>query len=150
MNLSQRNAAIVAAVKRRELPLDAIGAMHGITRERVRQIGARVGVQRGRRDMSDAEKAKIAALHKRGMPLSHIAEALGRSGTAVAKHLVRAGLYKLGERNAPWSGGEDALLRSKYGTARGMVRVIAKELGRTRNEVIGRAFRLGLGRKAGT
>ena len=149
-NLSRRNAAIVAAVKRRELTLDAIGAMYGVSRERVRQIGARAGAQRGRKELRNAEKAKIVALHKRGMPFTRIAEALGRSDTVVANHVVRVGLYKIGERNAPWSGEEDAVLRAKYGTARGMVRVIAKELGRTRNEVIGRAFRLGLSRKVGT
>lgn len=43
-----------------------------------------------------------------------------------------------------WKPGEDAVLRSEYGKGKCSAALIAKRLGRNRDEVIGRAHRLGL------
>ena len=139
MNLAQRNAAIVKAEKLRAQTFDAIAE----------QIAHRAGVRRGRDVLSGGEKKWIVELYERGMPMAHIGGCVRRSKNAVFKYLVRIGRHTPTRKSKVWVEAEDAVLRAKYGTARGMVRVIAKELGRTRNEVIGRAFRLGLGRKVG-
>ena len=148
--MAERDTKIVKAVELRRESLQAIGSRYGITRERVRQIAKRAGcAPRGRHYpiLRSEEKAKIASLYARGIPISHAAKAVGRSPTVGFRYLVDAGLHQPWSVRTPWSGREDAIVLREYPKAKaGAIRVrdIAKRLGRTKNEVIGRARRLGL------
>jgi ribosomal protein S13 len=145
-HLQKRNARIVEAVKARAVSLAEIGALHGICHQRVSQIAAQAGAARHTAycGLTDEEKAAIVTLHEAGVPHTHISERIGRAAKAAHAYLVREGLHMPANDKAPWSASEDRVLRRKYGKPRSSASTIATELGRTRNEVIGRAYRLGL------
>lgn len=144
-----RNAEIVRRMQAGETNAE-IGRAFGITGERIRQIGARAGVASTANDPlyqpSPDEAARLVALYERGMPILHIADVLGRGARHVWRWLVRNGHHTPADDYEAWSEAEDARLRQEYGDWGAATR-LAKELSRSRNEIIGRAWRLGLSRR---
>mgnify|MGYP001586670874 CR=1 FL=1 len=65
--------------------------------------------------------------------IGHIGKAAG-----VVRRRPTACVYEA----TPWSGAEADAVRRQYGKVK--VRLLAQQLGRTRNEIIGKAHRLGL------
>lgn len=141
-----RNKEIVALIAAGKT-LGEIGLVYGLTRERVRQIGERVGVtsiNRTNNPLTESEKARARELIDRGMPVDHVAESVGRGRTSVRNYLVDAGLHVPLNDDRAWKPREDAFLRRRYKTPGWSAAAIGEHLGRTRDEVIGRAHRLGL------
>lgn len=138
-------AKIVAAkVNTGEMTYADVCRQYGVCRQRIQQIARKAGVhQKSWCWLTDAEKERILKLHLRDVPLSHIAQSIGRSKYTVFGFLVRCGLHVPAQDDKPWSDKEVAFLRKHYGE-RGAARRIAEKLGRTRNEVIGKANRTGL------
>ena len=146
MTNAERNARIVEMVRQREKTLDEIGASFGITRERARQIAAKAGAVRGYAGRIGAipsdKKARAVELYQKGMPIAHIAADLGHSSNPIAALLVKAGLHTRNDPTTPWNDAETEYLRRAYGKVKASL--LAKQFGRTRNEIIGKAHRLGL------
>ena len=142
MTRTERDATIIEmAAKRSDLTYGEIANAFGMSATRVQQIAVRAGVVRGPdRRIREDEKAAIRSLHARGMPIVHIAQEIGRSALAVRQHLVAMGLHRPENRDTPWSAVEVELVRSQYGKF--SARILAQQLGRTRDEVIGKAYRL--------
>ncbi len=142
----QRDLDILDAIRAGDQSYRDIGAQHGITAQRVSQIAQRHAVQSiywpERVDPDSITRG--TALFLRGAPIQHAADAAGLSRQVLANHLVRQGLHNPGPFEPAWSCSEDQVLRAKYGNYQYSARNIATELKRTRNEVIGRAHRLGL------
>lgn len=95
--------------------------------------------------LSEEQKAQAARLIRRGMPITHVAQDLKTGHGAVRRFAIAHGLIHPRRRDVnPWGPSEDALLRKHYGP-RGNAMKLARMLGMTKNAVIGRAYRLGLG-----
>jgi len=117
----------------------------GLTHECIRQVlkKSKVAV-RDRSSISPEDYDRAVALLRNGMPVAHIAEEVGHSPSALVRRFERDGYYKREDRSQPWTAKEERIVRSGYG--RRSARMIAAQIGRTRNEVIGKARRLGLGK----
>lgn len=144
-----RNAEIVALARDREdLTLEQIGRKWGLTRQRVKQIATKAGVERGIRNALDAQdKATILALHGRGMPMAHIASAVGRADSAVAAFLIRAGRHvpdpiMAGDKSA---GGAEKRRQAVRLVKDGLsFEEAGAQVGLTRNAVAGACHRAGV------
>lgn len=144
--LQVRDDAIILQLKEGKT-LEAIAQPLGLTRERVRQIGLREGVTSLNNrpyELSQDEIDAIIARHARGMPTAHIASSL-----EIGRHVVEYWLISTGHHipindRQPWSNDEIAFLRRHYKKAGWSLSRIGKFLGRTRNEIAGKARRLGL------
>ena len=140
--MTERDAKIIELLTRRpELTHREVAPAFGITACRVQQIAARAGLLRDRRLRED-EKATIRSLYKRGMLLAHIAHDVCRDELTVRSHLIAAGLHQPKKKDPPWSAADADLVRRQYRNV--SARALAQQLGRTRNEVIGKARRLKL------
>ena len=151
MDTVERDREIVAAVVNEVYEGLAtykdIGARYRLTRERIRQIVQKTDLYRPGgcglgTPLTEAEQAAILRLHQRDMPIAHIAQTIERSNAAVAKFLIDRDLHTPATDDRAWSDAETEFLRSTYGKE--SAARIGKALGRTKNEVIGKANRLGL------
>ncbi len=143
-----RNTAIVDAV-RDGATLGKVGSAHGISAERVRQIAWDFWVRSEHfcPRLEPAQQERIVALFERGMPISHIAEAVSTTVKTVCRHLQIRGLYAPEKRvQMHWTAETDAIIRKHYNSYPGAARDLAERFGTTRNAIIGRANRLGLRR----
>lgn len=145
LDFRMRNAAMIKRVKNGQTYTE-VAADYGVSRERVRQICVREGVTSlNNRPLSHEEKEEIERLFWMGMRPRHIAQEVGRGENMIADYLEQVGLRARdndGIATDQWTRKEDAILRKFYGVMR--ARAIGTRLGRTKNEVIGRAGRLGL------
>ena len=137
---THRNEEIIAAVEEGETYAVVAGA-HGITRSRVHQICARAGKPSKRnKGLSETEAAYVVALFKAGVRPYQI-ELAGKGRTAAYKHLIEVGLHvPPTDTYTAWDGQQDYQIITRYYTDGS--RAVAKDLQRTRNEIIGRANRL--------
>ncbi len=138
-------------MRRRKQTLDALALKYGMSRQGVQQIAKRAGFCRGphRPTITAEEKATFAKLYRGGMRIPDVAASVGRAPEAVRKHLVRAGVHEITRIKRPWPRKHDAIVLRDYPKAQAgkmFVRDIAAKIGRGKNEVIGRARRLGLHR----
>jgi hypothetical protein len=147
MNIKERDRRIILRVRDGET-LRAIGASYGITRERVRQIARKQGVRsvrwRDYQHLDHQDIARILPLLDRGMPHTHVAETVGVTSGTVRRVAKKHRSYKPTRDEQAWTDKETAFLRKHYKTKDWSAADIAVKLGRTRDEVIGRANRLGL------
>lgn len=146
MMLSERDAAIVSAVADSGIPLREIGRRFGLTCERIRRIAADHGVRRGYPRCDPALIERGLDLMRRGLRLSHAAQAVGVTYTTLRSYAVARGLHHQVDERDPWTPREDLEICRRYLVD--SAATIARDIGRTRNEVIGRAYRLGLGRRS--
>jgi predicted transcriptional regulator len=93
-----------------------------------------------------ARAAKVIAALSAGHSQKEVAAAVGLSKRTVQTIASAHGL--VAHRERPWTKSEDAVVRSLYGKKGGAASIIARKLKRTRNEVIGRAYRMGLSKPA--
>lgn len=137
----ERNAVIAAKVAGGRTFAD-VGREYGIDRTRIKQICGRYGVKSPQPyvRLSEDEKTTIKAMHARGIPLAIFAREMGRKEETVRDFLVRSGLHVVAPLQPPWTEAEDQAIKDGYYPLGS--RAVAKQLGRTRNEVIGRADRL--------
>jgi transposase len=85
----------IARVYQSGRTLEATGAMFGITRERVRQILASVGVPSRRKDRFPAALGdQVARLYQRGETIEAAARAVGVSAFTARKMLVERGIER--------------------------------------------------------
>jgi len=92
--------------------------------------------------------AKARELLERGMPIKHVADAVGAPHGSVHRYAVEQGYHTPKERHAiVWDKPKDDLIRQLYNKEWGNVRIIAARIGCTRDSVIGRANRLGLSKR---
>lgn len=141
-----RNEQIVNAIRSGNFTLGQVGAMYGITSSRVGQICARENVFSfcyKNDPLSPEEEESIEAQWARGIRPAHMALG-GRDASTARRHLGQKGLREPEHDMTPWGESEIELLKREYGTPHISAADIARKLGRTRNEVIGRAHRLGL------
>ncbi len=129
--------------------LRAVGASYGISFERVRQIARAAGVRSARwiDKVNFSHRTDVDAILgwlDRGMPHAHIAEAVGCLPQTVAILARRYRGYKPARDDRAWTAKETAFLTKRYKTKGWSAADIADHLGRTRDEVIGKANRLGL------
>ena len=141
MTKAERNAKIVELVSQRQRTMEDIASEYGITRERVRQIAARADVVRGARMvLSDDVRDTAASLLRRGVPIAHIAAQLGHKSTTIRGFLLRERHHRPVNNMTPWTPAEEETVRREY--LKTSARILAQRLGRTRNEIIGKAHRL--------
>lgn len=141
-----RDETIIAALQAGVTLRDA-GEPHGISRQRVQQIAKIYGVKprRSFEFFTPDEIKRAVTLYKDcELNCAETARRLGRSYNAVWTILVRLRVFV--SMIDPWSAGEDKLLAAHYGKK--SAREIAALIGRNRNKVIGRAYRLGLSRRS--
>jgi IS30 family transposase len=145
-SLAERNAEIVEKVRRNDASMAAIGAAYGLSVQSISGIAVRAGAGRPipYGAITEAERATIVAMHADGASFKEIGERLGRCESSARGFLTRTGRHKPVRSLSSWTRAEDAVLRRRYGKPPNSAATIARELGRTRNEVIGRAYRLGL------
>ena len=123
-----------------------IGQHVGLSYARIEQIAVQYGIisqYDNRADPAALECGKQWFL--RGMPIAHAAESVGLPDSTLYAFLVREGLHKPTNDDKPWEKAEEDFLRQNYCQGRLSAADIGDELGRTRNEVIGKAHRMGLG-----
>jgi hypothetical protein len=145
-----RNAVIADLVREGKLTFQAIGNRYNLTRARIRQIAIEQGVRwsPGRLvlKLSEAKIYEAYGMIERGMPIAHAAHAV--EAMVVASTLRRAlqvrGLHEPEHDDRAWADVEIAFLRQHYKTPGWSASKIGAKLGRTRNEVIGKANRLKL------
>ena len=142
MNLQDRNQKITEAALRGELYKD-IGPHYGVTQERARQIARKNGVPKKIEYLTENQQDIIRALAQ-DCTTSEIAEMIGRKPETVYSFIRRHDIDRQMINNA-WTDAETKLLRALYPTH--SARRIGLKLDRTRNEVIGKAYRLGLAKK---
>ena len=141
----KRNAAIVALLKISVLSLVEIGARFFLSYQRVQQIGLVVGYQRGHATIPEENIAHAAALlDAHDLPLAHAADMAGVKRKSLQQALQRRGLYQPGPAPGPWQSSDEQFVRSVYKRKGWSAARVARDLGRTRNEVIGKANRMGL------
>lgn len=146
MDFAERNRTIVEQVKAGKT-LRAIADDVGLTFQRIQQIAADHGVYSQHQFAKPVawDIARADALRMNGRPFTEIAERLeARNGGSVRSALARRGLYMPQPAPERWRADEIALLRELWGTH--FAREIAQRLGRSKNEIIGKAKRLGLPR----
>ena len=134
-----RNGEIVALLKAGTLTLEVIGQRFGLTRQRIHKIGIAAGYARGRREFPAETLAHAARLIDRGMPVAHAAKIVGVNSETLAGALARRGLYTRVNNATPWSADEKRFVLKHYNKAGWPASRIADRLGRSRNEVIGKA-----------
>ncbi len=128
--------------------LREVGAMVGRNHRTVWNLLVRNGVARrssSRRRVSDEAIRNGYELVQRGLTFEQAGARIGCSKWTLQSGATRLGLYKplaAGPSQA-WSPAEIATVKKLYKTAVSAAE-IAHRLGRTRNEVIGKAKRLGL------
>lgn len=152
MTLSQRDQAIAKAIERDvylgECTYSELARRYGLSREMMRRIAKKAGIYQDTKwteVLSDEQRRRAADLYGRGMPLTHIAETIGASRPAVLRTLKALGVHVASEAPPKWKVSEEAFLRDVYGKM--SAGRIAEILDRTKNEVIGKANRLGLCRE---
>ncbi len=150
----RRNEKIANAVQRAGETLQTLQEIadeYGLTRERVRQIALARGVvttRPGPRRLAGPVLVQAIDLYKRDMPVAHIADILGFTDKSMVYALERAGVHvpqSKDEYEAPWTEEETEFLKVHYCTSDWPASRIADRLDRTRNGIIGRAHRIGLG-----
>ncbi len=145
----KRNQLICEAVKDGASYAE-LAPVWGVSRSRIEQICRRAGVRSlTNRPLIYEEQEEIERLYWKGVRAQHIAQELGRSTAAVCNYLQRIGLRQRdneGIARDEWGREEDDTVRRLYGAI--PCRRIGEKLGRTKNEVIGRARRLGLSKSA--
>lgn len=143
-----RDTKITTMLASGDYTLQQIGDRYGVTRARIRQIGVQHGVYSKRAFMmhrfDDKEWDQVRDWHLRGMPISHIADAIGCTSTPLVNFLTREGLYAAKKAERLWTAREDRYVLRHYKQGKMSASAIGDKLGRTRNEVIGRAGRMGL------
>jgi hypothetical protein len=144
----ERNQRIAAAVREGKLTFTEIGRRHDLTRERIRQIAAEQGVRWPRRHLLNLPQGKIYEaldLIERGIPITHAAQIVGIAhADSFRSALTRRGLHEPQRDGRAWTDVEVAFLRQHYKTPGWSASKIGDRLGRTREEVIGKANRLKL------
>lgn len=142
---AERNARILAAVEAGDT-FESIGATYGLSRQRVKQICGALGVASCRaREQVVITQGEIEAAVKMladGLTLKAASDALNRNSTGLARALERRGHYQTWLKQTKWRRDEEATLKRLYG--RQTAAEIAAKLGRGRNEIIGKAYRMGL------
>lgn len=145
MELVERNAEITKRIRAQTVPLRKIASDYGLTKERVRQIGLHEGLRSAMYRRIDATLvARAMELIDRGMPVAHAADSVGLTRDALYQHLCRERLHIPVDARTPWTADEDSFLRRHYKTSAWSASRIGQRLDRTRDECIGRAWRLGL------
>lgn len=139
----ERNQEIVDLIRNSpQVTYREAAARYGITDERIHQIVKRAGITRPPIAVSEARILEAAQMASAGFPMSYTAETVDVGLTRLRRLLVDRGLYRVWRQYSPWSKAEIKTVKRLY--HRVPVRQIAEQLGRTRNEIIGRAKRLGL------
>lgn len=146
---NERDAVIVAAATSGESHL-SVAKRYGISRQRISQICAAAGVKHAREVLSDTDVDRITNLYESGVPITHVALMVGASTRQTLAVLVRCGKWKRARAVTRWTNAEESVIRNNYG--RGMTASdIGHRLGRSKCEIIGKAWRMGLsGRKIGS
>lgn len=141
-----RRAYVLECV-RANMPTSEIAKAINRSEAYVRTICWRSGQRISRRSsLTDTQMRRITDLVARGMPITHIAETLALSAATVRKFALSQRLIQSQQRGpSPWNDQTDALLRRLYGP-RGNAIKLARILKTTKNAVVGRAHRLGLGK----
>ena len=140
-----RDSEIGRLVKERDdLSLEKIGARFGLCYERVRQIALRAGHARGVPTLPEEKIAAAHALIRDGVPIAHAAKMTDLNRKSLHNNLTRRGLHTPATDDRPWTPAEEGFLHREYDGVRGKATIIARALNRTRNEVIGKANRMGL------
>lgn len=139
---STRNEAIAGALFSGERHID-VAHRFGITRQRVEQLARRYSVPLVKPRITDNEATIFRDLVKDGYTQAEASQAVGRHCQSLVRACKKLGFLAdvVADRRS-WTDDEIALLHNSYGRLR--VRIIADRIGRTRNEVIGKAHRLGL------
>lgn len=144
MDRKKRDAEIVRLVEQRKLTLREIGQKHGVSYQRVSQVAKAAGVVRGHPTIDHDKLFDALLLVRNGLPLSHAAEMKGLCVDGFAQALMRRGLYTPSRQQSEWDDTEVTFLRKHYKQPGWTAQRIADKLGRTKNETIGKANRLGL------
>jgi IS30 family transposase len=92
------------------------------------------------RVLSDDDRNAAVSLLRRGVPVAHIAARLDRPVSTIRSFLLRERHHLPDNNMTPWTSAEEEIVRHEYRKTK--VRILAQRLGRTRNEVIGKAHRL--------
>lgn len=141
LNQAVRDAEI-ADLARHGIGYKWLAAEYGLTKERTRQIARKHGVE-ARCQRLSAREREIAHRLCETKTVAEIARRLKRRPDTIRGHLACFGLKaKPDHDECKWSKREAQRLRDLYPTA--TFEVIADKLGRTRNEVAGKARRMGL------
>jgi hypothetical protein len=127
--------------------LREVGAEFDLSYEAIRVIGNRLGFVNPRgfgyaNPLTPEEIDSALQLHNRGLRPAHVAQSIGRTPRTVADLLCKRGLREKEEPPPTWNEDDTRYVRRWYG--RKSARAIAQHLGRNRNEIIGKARRLGL------
>ena len=133
-----RNAEIVKAMEA-GASIKVLMGGHGISRARIYQICKRAGAKLRNPPLSPEETAYIEAQYATKVPVGQI-QLVGRGRDRARNYLIRAGLRQPHTDITPWRETEDLALVTRYYTDG--PRAVGKDLGRSKNEVIGRAHRL--------
>jgi hypothetical protein len=123
--------------------LRAIAGRYGTSHESVRRIRIEHGIEPSRRarPVTNRDICRWVQAVNRGVSLSSADPT--RNCAIIAKHLDRIGVRKIRRKHEiVWTEADTARLLEMWGTV--SCAKIAAALGKTRNAVIGRAFRLGL------
>lgn len=141
---SERDQTIIERYQRGN-EMQFVADEFGISRQRVGQILNKYGIERRpRRTAMPADRLERAiTMVNRGRLPFHAADEAGINGQAFYAYLHRRGLYQNVRQLDAWTEDEDCFVRIHYNRDLS-ARMIGARLGRTRNEVIGRASRLGL------
>lgn len=116
-----------------------------LTHETIRQVLKKSGISiRPRLVIADADYHRAVRLLRDGMPIAHLADKVGHGRHALVRRFKQDNYYQPQDRCEAWTAEEERMVRTWYGKR--SARVIAEQIGRTRNEVIGKARRLGLSR----
>lgn len=141
-----RNAEVVKAVVSGKTYAE-VALEHGVSRSRIEQICKAAGAKSlHHQPLTPNEKqdilAQAHALAGNGFSPADIRSTRARE--TVRSFLIAKGLYTPWIANDKWDDDQDAQIIARYYDIgpTGGARAIANDLGRTRNEVIGRANRL--------
>ncbi len=137
--------AEIADLARHGIGYKWLAAEYGLTKERARQIARKHGVEARCQRLSARERA-IAHRLCETKTVAEIARRLKRRPDTIRGHLACFWLKAKPDHDQDkWSKREEERLRDLYPTK--SCQVIADKLGRTRNEVAGKAGRMGLRKK---
>ena len=142
MDRVKRNAEIVALVKARRLSVRKIAERYRLSDSSIYEIAVKHGVYLR---TPDPQKVRIASeLINCGMPLTHVAQRVGFNIQTLRRILEEEGLYIRSLPTPLWTEAEVRVLRRDYGKLGHSVSSIAAELGRTSNQIMCKAAKLGL------
>lgn len=138
-----RNDRIVALYQS-GLTLRQVAAQCGLSFERVRQILKSRNVTRRphRVEIDNRDYARAKRMFEDGLTIAAAADTIGVGRGVLAYRLIEDGSHSPVNITQEWTRSEIAVLRKTYRVI--SAREIAERLGRTRDEVIGKAYRLGL------